>query len=386
MRCFTKFTAALVLACATWTVAASPASAARPDLYDYSSQDQQALCSMILDYLTEAEIHWHMVIDHNDSQSFFHGHRAYIQRLEHFLLQQPGGDRFVPLPKWNPRRPIPPAFRQVQSGYDALQNLQVNMPIPNTFQGQRLGQFRSMQSLYDALNPYHNQVHDRVGGCMGDAMTAPAAPIFFCWHAALDDVFQDWANVTGYEIPTSFDDEFPAEGHGDHAGGGATGGHTGHTTGDPATGGHGGHTGGPATGGHGGHTPDNGGDHGCICGPKCGCGPGCKCPKRPGWKPGKGYEEGGFKKECSRAIKFPPVRVPATPPVIDVYRPDAPGGYAEKCKQQRPQYEPHYEPQRVPQKPRYDGGWPYDKLHNQYPTRPPVEKYRKPDCQKGGGY
>jgi len=27
---------------------------------------------------------------------------------------------------------------------------------------------------------------------MGDITIAPAAPIFFCWHAYVDDIYEDW--------------------------------------------------------------------------------------------------------------------------------------------------------------------------------------------------
>jgi hypothetical protein len=243
--CIIRLCSAVVVA--TVVCAGPSAQAARPWLHQLDESQQGQLCSLILGYLSDEEIHWHMNIDHNDPQSFFHGHRAYIHRLEKYLQAQ-GAGHFVPLPKWDPGLAIPRAFRIARGDYEQPYNYDVGMPVPMAFRGPPLGQYGTLPSLYEAIRPYHNEVHTRVGGCMGDPMSAPAAPIFFCWHATLDDLFDEWAVFSGYQIPVSFEHEFP--GHG---------------------GGHGSHS---APGGH------ESSDHGCVCGPKCGCGPNCQCPKR----------------------------------------------------------------------------------------------------------
>ncbi len=306
MRRFVNyFGAALVAACVFWGPRTS--EAARPWLHQLNEIEQGELSALILSYLTEEEIHWHMNINHQDPQSFFHGHRAYIQRLEAYLLRN-GAGRYVPLPKWDPATPIPGTFRMVNSNYQQLENFEIGMQIPVAFRGQALRQFDSMPTLFQAISPWHDQVHVRVGGCMGDLMTAPAAPIFFCWHACVDDLFDEWAYYTNYRIPVSFENEFPSQAnHMDH------GGHSGDAGPVANPGGHSNHTD-PVVN----QEPWVAGvphDHGCVCGPNCRCGPNCQCPQRdpdpvpepvmnqggygtgsyqPGGFPSGGYPQGGY--------------------------------------------------------------------------------------------
>src|SRR5690606_26947717 len=51
---------------------------------------------------------------------------------------------------------------------------------------------------------YHNGVHVAVGGAMG-AFKSPAAPIFWLWHAFVDDVWFDWQCECGLDEGSAFD-------------------------------------------------------------------------------------------------------------------------------------------------------------------------------------
>jgi hypothetical protein len=136
---------------------------------------------------------WHMNIDHNDGNDFILGHRNYIERLETFLANNGGGD-FVPLPKWNPASPIPREFLVMRRGPRVLDVTLTapRMPLPPQFAFPNVCRFRSVRELGDAIRRWHNNVHSALGGPMGDLMTAPACPLFFCWHAFIDDVYADW--------------------------------------------------------------------------------------------------------------------------------------------------------------------------------------------------
>jgi hypothetical protein len=55
--------------------------------------------------------------------------------------------------------------------------------------------FHSPRELGNALLPWHNGVHHTVGGSMADIRFAAATPIFWCWHAYIDNIFTDWEKI-----------------------------------------------------------------------------------------------------------------------------------------------------------------------------------------------
>lgn len=158
--------------------------------------DRQALVDLMLQYLTDDIVDDHMNIIHS-GLDFFTGHRAYIGAMEAWLAVN-GGAQFVPLPEWIPENPIPAEFNVVKgmddgTPRDPLVNLNPNMPVPAEIApGQQLCSFPSGDDLANSINGWHGSVHVTIGGAMGDFMNASAAPIFWCWHAFLDDVYYDW--------------------------------------------------------------------------------------------------------------------------------------------------------------------------------------------------
>jgi Common central domain of tyrosinase len=171
----------------------------RIDLTGIPAADRQQLADLILQYRNDAIVDQHMAIIHSGVE-FFIGHRAYIGQLEAWLAAN-GGAQFVPLPEWDPQRPIPQEFNVVKpqddgTPRDALQNLAPNVPPPQDFGFPGVCSIGTLAELSDVVNPWHGTVHGTIGGAMGDIMTAPAAPIFWCWHAYLDDIYFDFEVCT----------------------------------------------------------------------------------------------------------------------------------------------------------------------------------------------
>jgi len=162
----------------------------RIDLNAIPATDRQQLVDLMLDYLTDEVIAQHMNIVHS-GVDFFTGHRVYLGAMETWLAAN-GAAQFVPLPEWVPSNPIPAEFDVVKAPRPALQNLNPNMPPPPQFAFPSVCSTLTLQELSDAVNPWHGSVHVTIGGAMGNLMDAPAAPIFWCWHAYLDDIYFDW--------------------------------------------------------------------------------------------------------------------------------------------------------------------------------------------------
>lgn len=173
----------------------------RMNLNSLPAVERSVLVNLILDYLTDAVVSAHNTITHNDIH-IFTGHRAYIEGLEAFLSSR-GASRFVPLPKWNPANPIPNEFNVVRpqdngTARAPLQNLNPNRPMPSQFAFPAVCSFTNGDDLGNAVNPWHGGVHGAVGGTFGSFPIASAAPIFWCWHAFVDDIYHDWQQCSGW--------------------------------------------------------------------------------------------------------------------------------------------------------------------------------------------
>jgi hypothetical protein len=166
----------------------------RADLNTLSAANRTNLVNLILSYLNDAVVAAHTTIIHNDIH-IFTGHRTYIEGLEAFLAAN-GGGQFVPLPKWDPAKPIPAEFNVVKPRDNGTQrnplvNLNPNRPKPSQFAIPAVWIFPNGDDLGDAVNPWHGGVHGAVGGTMSDFNQASAAPIFWCWHAYVDEIYSD---------------------------------------------------------------------------------------------------------------------------------------------------------------------------------------------------
>ena len=150
---------------------------------------------------------WHM--DHmpdnapGNGQAFLLFHRRFIKRLEQYARLEKADD-LVPLVYWDAATAIPAALEV------GIANPNPKMPLPSwatvrggtdtapIFAYTKLAQFKTMDELGRAIvNPYHDSLHGTVGGLMARITTSPRAPIFFLWHAFLDNVFANWQELAG---------------------------------------------------------------------------------------------------------------------------------------------------------------------------------------------
>lgn len=188
----------------------------RPLLKELSAADQKLLASLILDYTTRndsavVKVHETTMTDpklHSVHQApytqLFSWHRTYIEGLEAFLKSK-GQSKFVPLPKWVPSDPIPPAFGVDKKGKKIVKNLDPKQDW-SQFLHSRLSAFKqeirkgskdttpNKLILADTLVVPHNNTHNTIGGTMA-SMSSPAAPIFWCYHAFIDDVAWDYEKM-----------------------------------------------------------------------------------------------------------------------------------------------------------------------------------------------
>ena len=119
-------------------------------------------------------------------KGFLVWHQHFVAELETWLVNN-GGAKFVPLPYWNPAKPIPP---QLDNG-----NTNVNMPLPANLKPAALKTIHSYTALNNKVVPYHNAVHNNLGGQMPNPDTSPGDPIFWPFHAFLVAVYERWRNL-----------------------------------------------------------------------------------------------------------------------------------------------------------------------------------------------
>src|SRR5947209_20137654 len=106
-----------------------------------------------------------------------------MSELEHCLLLN-GGEKFEPLPYWDPSGPIPAQLNK--------NNANVNLPLPKNLRSVALKKITRYSILNNRILPYFNKVHDNVGGQMPNFNTAPSDPVFWPFHSFLLAVYEEW--------------------------------------------------------------------------------------------------------------------------------------------------------------------------------------------------
>lgn len=156
-------------------------------------------------------------------QNLWTGHRYYISKLEDFLMSN-GGEKFVPLPEWNADQKIPDPFCKAYrmqdmpttgpncSAYNLDPSATIDVPdinighlhipggevgvgrpqAPDKFHDDRIHEFDTAVAMAGEITPYHFHVHVQLGGSMVDPMHCSALPLFWAWHAALEDFYHKW--------------------------------------------------------------------------------------------------------------------------------------------------------------------------------------------------
>ncbi|MBE0429205.1 MAG: tyrosinase family protein [Thermoleophilia bacterium] len=167
----------------------------RPHLNSFTPEQRSRLVALMLSYLTDSVVADHLKIIHF-GEKHFTGHRDYVAKLEEYLLRE-GATEFVPLPQWDPAKPVPPEFNVVKAR-DAgtprppLVNLNPGLPLPERFVLPTLCEFRDADTLANEVNPWHVHVHTAIGGSMGHFPSTAAAPIFWCFHAYVGEIYEEW--------------------------------------------------------------------------------------------------------------------------------------------------------------------------------------------------
>ncbi len=163
----------------------------RKSVGSLSTAQLQRLRNLLDTYITtQNPVGWHLAAA-NDNTLHIHGlgflawHSVFITALEQWLVLNGGGE-FVPLPTWDPDTAIPARLSRGN-----------HKPNPSVvFPAQLLpGAILNVPS-YEALNdfmvPYHNDVHNDMGGQMPNPMSSPSDPIFYPFHAFLLAVYEHW--------------------------------------------------------------------------------------------------------------------------------------------------------------------------------------------------
>lgn len=108
--------------------------------------------------------------------------------------------RGLSLAAWDPQTPIPNELAIVRAdnlGHPRppLVNLDPQLPVSRELPPGGITPFHSPRELGEALLPWHNRVQNKVGGSMAEVRLAAAAPIFWCFHAYIDNILSDWEKI-----------------------------------------------------------------------------------------------------------------------------------------------------------------------------------------------
>ena len=197
----------------------------RPDLNnDFNASERGTLVTLMQQYITKNVIENHCDYvalsgesDIHDDFNFMPFHRVYLEGMEDFFMLN-NHPEFVPLPSWDPSTSVPPEFQVVDSDCLATNcnngvvpgstpaqycsssiNWNPNINIPNYLSN--LCNYSFSPTVPAGINvnglsrkletPYHNSVHGAMGGNMSN-FSSPSSPIFWVWHAYLDDMWKEW--------------------------------------------------------------------------------------------------------------------------------------------------------------------------------------------------
>ena len=179
-----------------------------------SAAERTQLASLIKAYVQRPGVlktheDWHMsngsggTTGPGSGERFLAFHRNYIGGLEDWIKTQVTEPaklkKFVPMPRWKPSTKIPAEFSH--PGRDT-NNPKIKTPTwlsvkggktPSPrFKRKRLGEFTTSDELGREIGlNFHGIVHNTIGGDIA-TMSSPKDPIFFPWHAYLDDIWTTW--------------------------------------------------------------------------------------------------------------------------------------------------------------------------------------------------
>ena len=166
--------------------------ATRKDVSSLSNAKLTQLRTLLDQYInkpTDSPVAEHQAAGNDNSLMIHHTgfiawHQHFLAKLENWLVMN-GGAAFVPLPYWNPAKPIP---AQLNKG----NNANVNLPLPANLRPGAIKKITSYNTLNSRMLPYHAAVHNAAGGQMPNAQTSPSDPIFWPFHALLVSIYERW--------------------------------------------------------------------------------------------------------------------------------------------------------------------------------------------------
>ncbi len=155
----------------------------------------------------------HYAIHHHNTrnpETFLTHHRTFMGNVEGFLIARGVAMPFGHLPAWSPANPVPAVFQATpppprncntqgmtttNCDYEAnpLATFTPNMPTPANLQGAQLCAVGTQDALAQRLEPWHDTVHNTLGGSML-TFDSPGAPLFWIWHGYVDQIWQNWLN------------------------------------------------------------------------------------------------------------------------------------------------------------------------------------------------
>lgn len=213
----------------------------RPSITSFTSAQLTTLANLMQQYITPQIIQQHCdynaqtgdpLVNIHDDFDFLPFHRMYLEGMEDFLIQQ-GYPEFVPLPYWNAQLGcVPTELRVVDpdctSGLTCGNTTSTNVSLPTNWcpTNNRPADISlpvvagGSNDLCDWVmnpttpptaigicptctnccpsglsrkieNPYHDDGHITLGGVMGN-FRSPGTPVFWLWHAYIDDIWKEW--------------------------------------------------------------------------------------------------------------------------------------------------------------------------------------------------
>lgn len=157
-------------------------------LSDANLNNLRALLDQYIGKPTDNPVTEHRNADNNMSlmihgDGFISWHQYFIAKLENWLVTN-GGQKFVPLPYWNPAKNIPAQLNK--------NNTSPKIPLPANLSTSAVKAIATYKILNDRLLPYHADVHNNSGGQMPDPENSPSDPIFWPFHSFLLGIYEKW--------------------------------------------------------------------------------------------------------------------------------------------------------------------------------------------------
>ena len=199
----------------------------RRNIWELEPGPRARLAEAIKRYIERPEVvEWHQAHHDLHTSGFFFlaGHRAYIEGLEAFLGQEgllaPGEG----LPVWDPSarrqawRRIPPEFLDPSTGAGRIHDIWAPLrPLVAfsffPFKGAWLRAWPPFPLPHPSFVPWtslfglvlcwtaHFAVHVLVGGLFGRIPRTPETPLFWLWHAFIDELYRGWQEAHPMSMP-----------------------------------------------------------------------------------------------------------------------------------------------------------------------------------------